>query len=606
LDLCYRKKASDHFFGGFVNVLFHVHSVGSSWIFLLHIAMLLCVRPVCAAQNKSLVFILDGCRADGLEAAVTPNIDSLIDGTWSEGYRGAYAFFAQTIKDAQTSSGPNHTAIFTGVTAAKHRVTSNDRQAMSAVTYPDYFKLLEDSDPALNTVKLYTWGPTGDIPTGADFERWAGSADGSELLMTHNAVDILGGTFTEGFTADPDAMLAFFYHPDDLADGQGGGHQIGFSPSLPSYRAAIETVDAQIGDILSAVRSRPDFANENWQVVLTSDHGGFGTSHGTLEAHSFTIPFVVSSRTVQQGLLAGTVGNIDVTPTVLTHMGIDATQTFQQLNGLGGYMLDGRHQGDTVRGISNATWRDGLVTYLRMENDFNDSSTRGNGASIGVGNPEFIAGKFGQGLRIEAAAPEQEYVTLGNGSDFNLGTNSDFTVAMWYRAAGDQSAIVFGNKNGNGTGVALRGSLGLNIEDSENHRVNVTEIDLEAPNEWWFVAATFERDGNVLLYAGKPDGTLFFISNTTTNLDDLTSSLPLNIGQDGTGSRTNLRADVDDFAVWQRALSKPEVEQLFNRGAGQELQSLLIPEPPGFPLLAFGVGAVVTRLRRRHAAALKL
>jgi hypothetical protein len=560
--------------------------------------MLMCVQSVCAMENKSLVLILDGCRADALEAAVTPNIDRLIDGSWSAGYRGAYAYYAQTITDAATSSGPNHTAIFTGVTAAKHHVTSNNSGAMSAVTYPDYFQLLEDSNPELNTVKLHTWGPTGNIPTGADFELWAGSAEGRELQMSRAAVDILSGTSDE-FSSDPDALLAFFYHPDDLADGMGGGHQVGFSPSLPSYRAAIEAVDAQIGDILNAVRSRPDFANENWQIVLTSDHGGFGTGHGSLEAHSFTIPFIVSSRTVQQGLLAGTVGNVDVTPTVLTHMGIDPTQTFQQLNGLGDYTLDGRPQGDAVRATTNASWQDGLVTYLRMENDFRDSSARGNHASIGSGEPEFIAGKFGQGLRIDAASPEKEFVTLGNGPDFNLGTNSDFTVAMWYRAERDQTAIVFGNKNEDNTGVALRGNLGLNIGDSENRRANVTEIDLETPDQWWFLAATFELDGNVLLYAGKPDGTLFFISNTTTNLNDLTSNSPLNIGQDGTGLRANLRADVDDFAIWHRALSKHEVEQLFNRGVGQELQSLLVPEPLCRPVLAIGVAAVAGRLRRK-------
>jgi hypothetical protein len=345
--------------------------------------------------------------------------------------------------------------------------------------------------------------------------------------------------------------------------------------------------------MLAAVTSRPTFADENWQIVLTSDHGGIGTGHGNLESSSYTIPFIVSSRSVQPGLLAGTVGNVDVTATVLKHMGVDPTQTFQRLNGLGPYTLDSKPQGDFVRDIANANWQDGLVTYLRWENDFLDSSANGHHASVAAGSPQFIPGKFGQGLSIDATAPQHEYVTLGNGSDFNLGTTSDFTVTTWYRAAGDQSALVFGNKDGNRTGVALRGSLGLNVTDSESHRANVNEINLETPDQWWFIAATYERDGNALLYAGKPDGTLFFISNTTSEMGDLTSGLPFNIGQDGTGSfRTNLKADLDDFAIWHRALSKNEIEQLFNGGAGRELQGLLVPEPASFGSLVWGLIAL--------------
>lgn len=38
-------------------------------------------------------------------------------------------------------------------------------------------------------------------------------------------------------------------------------------------------------DILNAIESRPTYAQEDWLIVITTDHGGIGTSHGgqTLE-----------------------------------------------------------------------------------------------------------------------------------------------------------------------------------------------------------------------------------------------------------------------------------------------------------------------------------
>src|SRR5262249_13379465 len=82
-----------------------------------------------------------------------PHPRSLIAGTWGDGpgiaYRGAYADYATTILDAPTVSGPNHTSIYTGVTAVDHGVTGNNDAQMAAVTFPDYLKLLKNANPAL-------------------------------------------------------------------------------------------------------------------------------------------------------------------------------------------------------------------------------------------------------------------------------------------------------------------------------------------------------------------------------------------------------------------------------------------------------------------------
>ncbi len=38
--------------------------------------------------------------------------------------------------------------------------------------------------------------------------------------------------------------------------------------------SAIQTVDGYIGQIMNALKSRPNFAGENWLVIITSNYGG--------------------------------------------------------------------------------------------------------------------------------------------------------------------------------------------------------------------------------------------------------------------------------------------------------------------------------------------
>ncbi|WP_018135280.1 hypothetical protein [Acaricomes phytoseiuli] len=48
-----------------------------------------------------------------------------------------------------------------------------------------------------------------------------------------------------------------------------------------AYRNALEKTDQNVGAMLRAIESGPGFANEDWQVILTNDHGlSDGGSHG--------------------------------------------------------------------------------------------------------------------------------------------------------------------------------------------------------------------------------------------------------------------------------------------------------------------------------------
>ena len=565
--------------------------------FILPLCFLLFSSIFTFAQTpKSLVIALDGARADALEISNTPNIKSLINGTWAADYRGAYTPFAQTIKDRDTLSGPNHTSIFTGVTGAKHGVTGNINSQMQAVKYPDYFQLLEQTNSALNTVKLFTWTPDGLIYSGADYKFDGGDDDNAT-----RAAGIIAGIYQDANWAlgrNVDALFIFF---DDI---DGAGHSSGWLSA--AYYSEMAQVDGQIGRILNAIKNRPTFASENWQIVLTSDHGGYGLSHGTRASAYYTIPFLVASKTVAQGTLAGRVKNMDAAPTVLKHFGINPEQTFHanfpNSNGTqnfsDSYVMDGTAR-DSLATTPPSSFLDSMVAYLRMDNSFYDSTGRGNGVIAQTGSPSFVTGKFGSAVRIRAKKGKQ-YLSFGTGDqhpDLNFGTvdgqNPNFTFTMWYRAptvSGGSDPCVFCNKNwasGANSGFALTpnvGSgktysdeLGLNLADSGGRRVDLYRITTkDFPNQWWFFAFTIDRaTGLAQLYAGSPDGKLFFVADEIANLQDLRSVLPLNLGQDGTGNYAyQLDADLDDFAVWRRAFSKQEIQRIYNNGAGRELTTL--------------------------------
>ncbi len=274
---------------------------------------------------KSLMLAVDGLRPDSLAMANTPAIDSLIDGTWQDGYQGAYAAQAQCLTDAPSVSGPNHWSIMTGATGRQHGVSGNgDVDTGDARNFPHYLSLLEAADPELATVYLFTWLPDIQIPCDADY-----ILNATDAFNSAQVVNILEGTLDDpnghvrtqwALDTEPDAIFLF------LDDIDGAGHGFGFGDA-PEYLAAIEVVDGQIGAILDAIAARRTFADESWQIVLTSDHGGLGTNHGGDSPEELTIPFLVAGRDVVQGVLppAGDPQGtriFDTVPTVLEHMGV--------------------------------------------------------------------------------------------------------------------------------------------------------------------------------------------------------------------------------------------------------------------------------------------
>lgn len=236
---------------------------------LLFPSLLLAADP---PARKVLLIGIDGCRPDAIEAADTPNLDRLIKA-------GAYSTNTSILGPRKTGndtiSGPGWSSIYTGVWADKHGVNDNEFTGKNYGRYPHFFARLREARPDAETASFASWGPIhehilsaatvtgGETATGKGPEVWAAA----DLKVTEDAVKYL----REG---DPDAVCVYLGQVDET------GHSKGFHPNVPEYVAAIERVDGYVGELLRTIEARPNAKNEEWLVVVTTDHGGRGTGHG--------------------------------------------------------------------------------------------------------------------------------------------------------------------------------------------------------------------------------------------------------------------------------------------------------------------------------------
>jgi hypothetical protein len=229
--------------------------------------------------QRVLMIGIDGMRSDAMTAAVTPSLDALIA-------EGIYS--PDALNSDITISGPGWSAILTGARSPKHLVTGNDFTINNYADYPNFLKRLEDMDSGYETVSICQWDPINDyIIDGAADEI---INTGSSAQTRDEAVGVL--TYD-----NPDAV---FLHFDDV---DYAGHGSGFSPENSDYISTIEMVDAYVGDVMYALTGRVNYAEENWLVLMTSDHGGVGYSHGGTSIEHQNVAFIVSGPAVETQLI---------------------------------------------------------------------------------------------------------------------------------------------------------------------------------------------------------------------------------------------------------------------------------------------------------------
>jgi len=220
---------------------------------------------------KVLYIIADGARGNSVREADVPSLKSLLPNsiyTWN------------SLADAtQQTNASNWADMITGVKKEKHGVVSEDFAGNKLAEFPSIFERMKSINQNL---RIATFASSSAFKT-----RLTGGADVSELMGNDLAVKNRMVEFLATDTAS--IVLGQF----DAIDAAGKASE--YDNRSVTYKSAIQTFDAQVGEILTAVKARPTYAKENWLVIITSNKGG-----------QFALPAALDDKTIFSNTTANT------------------------------------------------------------------------------------------------------------------------------------------------------------------------------------------------------------------------------------------------------------------------------------------------------------
>lgn len=328
--------------------------------------------------RRVLLVGIDGLRADVLEKSPPPRLKRLLR-------NGVVTFRAHaggTLggPDQQpTISGPGWASILTGKYLPDHGVAANGRNphgeknGYQPEKAPHFATLIRSRYPgaAIASVSSWDWIEDYFIATQREHFTFHAKGEGKDYAeRDRSTFEKARGVLA---ASDPDVLFVHF----DQVDG--AGHAGGFSGANPDYLKALESVDVLVGGLLDTIEARPAVAAENWMVLVVSDHGGIGKSHGGQTQEERLVPMIAHGKSLARGRVVDReVGLNAVVPTVLEFLGVECEEKWGLAGapfGLPPY-LDARPAGKEVRlrwtkpdrfavveGIE--VWRDGkFVTRL--------------------------------------------------------------------------------------------------------------------------------------------------------------------------------------------------------------------------------------------------
>lgn len=241
--------------------------------------------------TKKAVFIgYDGVRADtfcALDTHETSAINAVLadDGHAYLSYAGGINFPYYNIQ--ATDSAPGWTSMLTGELYYKTGVLWNDYEKNDK--YPTLLKSLIDDSLADKTSFYSAWGGYLETTLGSEVASCkAAGYDANYVAAAQYAAD---GAYAEDYKNTDAAVTQLAVsdlQQDDCSDfifalyesTDDCGHASCYHPDCELYMNAFAFEDALAQQIVDAIKARPTYAEEDWLIIMSSDHGGFNHSHG--------------------------------------------------------------------------------------------------------------------------------------------------------------------------------------------------------------------------------------------------------------------------------------------------------------------------------------
>ncbi len=236
---------------------------------------------------RALILSIDGLRPEAIELAPMPNLQALMQ-------TGAYSLTAQTIFPSSTL--PAHSSMLTGLCPSKHGVDWNsylpERGYANGV---DIFDLAQAA--GMQTLMVVGKEKLRQVtePESTDFFIYINDRD---KVIAQEVVRLI----PQGF----DLLFVHFPLPDGM------GHEYGWLS--PEQLSVLYRADEALLEMLLALEQAG--LRDTTLVIVTSDHGGHGTTHGSSRPEDMTIPWIAAGPGVQPGQLTTAVNTTDTAATV--------------------------------------------------------------------------------------------------------------------------------------------------------------------------------------------------------------------------------------------------------------------------------------------------
>ena len=260
------------------------------------------VTPVVAPQPTAtplsgpvrvLILSIDGFRPEAIELTPMRNLQTLMQ-------ESAYSLTAQTIFPSSTL--PAHSSMLTGLCPDKHGVDWNDyRPDRGYANGKDIFDLAHAA--GLRTVMV----------VGKEKLRQVTEPESTDVFEFINDRDVvIAARVAELIPQGFDLMFVHFPTPDWM------GHEYGWLS--PEQYSVLFRADEAIQTILNALGDAD--LRKDTLIIITADHGGHDTTHGSSRLEDMTIPWIIAGPGVGHIVLSTDVNTTDTTATVAWALGL--------------------------------------------------------------------------------------------------------------------------------------------------------------------------------------------------------------------------------------------------------------------------------------------
>lgn len=189
--------------------------------------------------------------------------------------------------DQDTSTAPGWAAAFTGVWGSVSGVEKN-KDELKETTRSIIYQLGENS---ITTSYSVIWAPHIE----RTYVKEVASAKSNSLPIDY----VLGETDADTFTdmkdridsGKTDAIFGILEYTDSA------GHGFGYKTSIEKYMDAFRNAEDDAYKLLSSIESRVNYGNEDWLIIIMSDHGGIYRNHGGTSTMESTI-FFASNKAI--------------------------------------------------------------------------------------------------------------------------------------------------------------------------------------------------------------------------------------------------------------------------------------------------------------------